>query len=57
MPAFLEKKLKKQYGVNSDVPYKIMNSMGYMRGSKETAKGKAVQRKHQAEALKKSIKK
>lgn len=58
MPAFLEKKLKRRYGANSPVVYKIMNSLGYMRGSKETAKGRAAQRKHdrdhRVEALRKS---
>ena len=42
MPAKLEAKLKKEYGAKSDVPYKIMNKLGYMRGSKETAKGRAL---------------
>jgi hypothetical protein len=46
MPKFLETKLKAEYGANSAVPYKVMNSLGYMRGSKETAKGAAAQRKH-----------
>jgi hypothetical protein len=46
MPKFLEEKLKKRYGRDSAVPYKIMNSLGYMRGNKETAKGKAAQKKH-----------
>jgi hypothetical protein len=46
MPAFLEKKLKEQYGANSAIPYKVMNSIGAMRGNKETAKGAAMQRKH-----------
>lgn len=48
MPKFLEEKLKKKYGEKSDVPYKIMNSMGYMRGSKTTEKGKTAERKHEA---------
>lgn len=48
MPKFLESKLKKEYP-NSDVPYKIMNKLGAMRGSKETAKGRAMQRKHDAD--------
>jgi hypothetical protein len=47
MPAFLEKKLKSEYGSKSAVPYKIMNSLGYMRGNKETARGRAAQRKHE----------
>jgi len=48
MPAFLEAKLKKEYGADSKVPYKVMNKIGAMRGSKETAKGKRMERKHQA---------
>lgn len=48
MPKFLENKLKKEYGAKSDIPYKIMNKMGAMRGNKETAKGKAMARKHTA---------
>ncbi len=50
MPKFLEEKLKKQYGAKSDIPYKIMNSIGAMKGPKETAKGKAMQRKHDRKA-------
>ncbi len=46
MPQFLEKKLKSQYGAKSKVPYKIMNSIGAMRGNKETAKGRMMQQKH-----------
>lgn len=30
MPPGLEKKLKKEYGAKSDIPYKIMNKMGLM---------------------------
>jgi hypothetical protein len=45
MPAFLEKKLKKEYGEKSDIPYKVMNKLGYMKGSKETAKGRALDKK------------
>lgn len=46
MPEFLKKKLKKEYGAKSDIPYKIMNKIGAMKGSKETAKGRAMERKH-----------
>jgi len=56
MPKFLEAKLKRQYGAKSPIPYKIMNSMGVMHGSKITAKGKTMERKHQMDALKKKIK-
>ena len=48
MPKFLEDKLKKQYGEDSDVPYKVMNKMGAMHGSKVTEKGKEMERKHEA---------
>ena len=47
MPKFLENKLKKEYGSNSSIPYKIMNKLGVMHGNKETAKGKAMEKKHQ----------
>lgn len=49
MPKFLEDKLKARYGAKSDVPYKIMNSIGAMHGNKETAKGAAMERKHEAD--------
>ena len=48
MPQVLEAKLKKEYGSDSKVPYKVMNAMGAMRGNKETAKGKRMQKKHEA---------
>ena len=56
MPKFLERKLKKQYGSKSDIPYKIMNSIGAMKGSKITPEGKAMERKHQLDALKRKTK-
>ncbi len=37
----------RRYGAKSAIPYKIMNSIGAMRGSKETPKGKAMERKHE----------
>ena len=48
MPKFLEKKLKAEYGANSNVPYKVMNAIGAMHGNKETAKGAAMEKKHNA---------
>jgi hypothetical protein len=48
VPAFLEAKLKKEYGANSTVPFKVMNSLGAMKGNKETAKGKRMEKKHHA---------
>ena len=38
--------MKERYGENSSVPYKIMNARGFMHGSKETAKGRAAEKKH-----------
>jgi hypothetical protein len=46
MPKFLEKKLKAKYGKKSDIPYKIMNKLGFMRGSRETAEGRRAEKKH-----------
>jgi hypothetical protein len=50
MPALLEKKLKAEYGAKSDIPYKIMNSLGVMKGNKETAKGRREEKKHDAKS-------
>ena len=52
----LENKLKKEYGKNSAVPYKIMNKMGVMKGNKETAKGKAMDKKSMADRMNSLIK-
>lgn len=46
MPKFLEQKLKKEYSEKSDIPYKVMNKLGYMKGSKETKKGRLAEKKH-----------
>lgn len=48
MPKFLEKKLKAEYGQNSKIPYMVMNKLGAMHGNKETAKGRAMEKKHNA---------
>lgn len=50
MPKFLETKLKAEYGAKSSIPYKVMNKMGVMRGNKETAKGAAMDAKHEKDA-------
>jgi hypothetical protein len=47
MPKFLERQLQARYGADSEVPYKIMNAQGLMRGSKITAKGRALEAKHE----------
>ena len=52
MPAFLEQKLKQEYGADSKIPYAVMNKIGAMHGSKETAKGRAMQAKHEADSMK-----
>lgn len=46
MPKFLEAKLRAEYGNNPHAIYGTMNKLGAMRGNKETAKGRAMQRKH-----------
>ena len=46
MPEFLERKLKREYGAKSKIPYKVMNSMGAMRGNRITAKGRRMEAKH-----------
>ena len=55
MPAFLEARLKAQAakkgftGRKADrYVFGAMNNMGAMRGNKETAKGKRMQKKHDA---------
>ena len=45
-PAFLEAKLKREYGDNPRAIYGTMNKIGAMRGNKITKKGRAMQRKH-----------
>jgi len=47
MPKFLESKLKKEYGDNKRAIYGTMNKLGYMKGNKETKKGKAAEKKHE----------
>jgi hypothetical protein len=58
MPKFLEEKLKKEYGSNEHAIYGTMNKLGYMKGNKETKKGKKVEAKHEKQlaAIKKKIK-
>ncbi len=46
MPKFLEAKLKAEYGNNHHAIYGTLNKIGAMHGNKETAKGAAMQRKH-----------
>ncbi len=46
MPKFLEDKLKAEYGDNKHAIYGTMNKLGAMKGNKETAKGRAMAKKH-----------
>ena len=46
MPKFLEERLKREYPGNDHAVYGTLNAIGAMRGSKETAKGKQMQAKH-----------
>ena len=52
MPQFLEKKLEKDYGSNKQAIYGTMNKLGYMKGSRETVKGRKAEKAHE-KALKK----
>lgn len=47
MPKFLEDKLKAEYPGNPSAVYGTMNKMGVMHGSKETAKGREMEQKHE----------
>ena len=46
MPKFLEQKLKAEYPNNPHAVYGTMNAIGAMHGNKETAKGRAMEAKH-----------
>lgn len=49
MPNFLINKLKKEYKDSprqNSIVYGTLNKMGFMHGNKETAKGRAADRKH-----------
>lgn len=47
-PKFLEDKLRKEYGNNPKAIYGTMNKIGAMKGSKETPKGKTMEKQHKA---------
>lgn len=53
MPKFLEDKLKAEYGNNPHAIYGTMNKIGAMRGNKETARGRQMERKHARDMAKK----
>jgi len=50
MPKFLEDKLRAEYPGNPHAVFGTMNKLGAMHGNKETAKGRAMQAKHDAKA-------
>lgn len=50
MPKFLEEKLKKEYPDNPSAVYGTLNKLGYMKGSKETKKGRLADKKHRMAA-------
>lgn len=52
MPKFLEAKLKAEYPGNDRAVYGTMNKIGAMHGNKETAKGRAMSAKHEADLKK-----
>lgn len=59
MPKFLENQLRKNVpsGVDPDrYVFGAMNNMGAMRGNKETAKGRRMQKKHDAKRLARKLK-
>ena len=47
MPKFLEEKLKKEYPGDNHAVFGTMNKIGAMRGNRETAKGKTMEKKHE----------
>lgn len=57
MPAFLEQKLRQEYGNNPHAIYGTMNAIGAMHGNKETAKGRAMEEKHKRDSLVKALRK
>ncbi len=52
MPKFLETILKREYPSNAKAVFGTLNKIGAMKGSKETPKGAAMQRKHDAKIKK-----
>lgn len=50
MPEFLEKQLKKEYGDNNHAIYGTLNKIGAMKGSKETPKGRKMEKKHEVKS-------
>jgi hypothetical protein len=47
VPKFLEDKLMKEYKGDKATVFKVMNSIGAVHGNVETAKGRAMEAKHE----------
>lgn len=45
MPKALENKLKREYPGNPGAVYGTLNKLGFMKGNKETSKGKALDKR------------
>lgn len=56
MPKFLEEQLKAEYPGNPGAVYGTLNTMGAMRGNKETAKGRAMEAKHRSDIARQAVK-
>ena len=50
MPKFLEKKLEKEYPNNPHAVWGTMNKLGVVKGNKITAKGRSMEKKHDAKS-------
>lgn len=48
MPKVLEDKLKREYPGNDRAVSGTLNALGAMRGSKDTARGRSMQKAHEA---------
>jgi hypothetical protein len=55
MPKFLEEKLEREYSGDKHAVFGTMNKIGAMKGSKITAKGRAMERKHERDERKGSL--
>lgn len=53
MPKVLEDRLKREYPGNPSAVYGTLNKLGMMKGNKETAKGRAAEKKHARDMAKK----
>lgn len=52
MPEFLKKQLEREYPNNPSAVWGTLNKIGAVRGNRETAKGRAMEKKHAAKIKK-----